>query len=140
MFNFFYFFFYWKNRGFINFIQDKIAKNWEGYIFAFLLFFSQILDVVSIHNCFWYSYLGGLRAKSALTAIIYRKALKLSNKSRKNTTVGEIVNLISVDCQKIQDLYINLHWMWNAPFVVCLQYFFISSLLIQFSINRLFLS
>ncbi|CAD5116964.1 DgyrCDS5802 [Dimorphilus gyrociliatus] len=65
-----------------------------------------------------YSSIRGMRAKSALTAVIYRKSLRLSNRSKRKTTVGEIVNLISVDCQKIQDVFVNLHWIWNAPFMI----------------------
>ena len=39
----------------------------------------------------------------------------MSSKARRNTTVGEIVNLMSVDAQRIMDLAPYLHMLWSAP-------------------------
>lgn len=36
----------------------------------------------------------GLRIRTALVGAIYKKALVLSNKAKKDSTVGEIVNLM----------------------------------------------
>ena len=40
------------------------------------------------------------------------QALVLSNAARKESTVGEVVNLMSVDAQRFMDLmsYINIIW------------------------------
>jgi len=40
-------------------------------------------------------FIVGMRIRTALISAIYRKSLNLSNSSRKGTTVGEIVNLMS---------------------------------------------
>jgi hypothetical protein len=50
-----------------------------------------------------------MKVKSALTCKIYQKALMLSNKSKHQKTTGEIVNLMSVDTQKIGDALILWH-------------------------------
>ena len=42
------------------------------------------------------------------------QALRLSHAARKASTVGEIVNLMSVDAQRIHDMCFNLHEMWAA--------------------------
>jgi hypothetical protein len=39
----------------------------------------------------------GMRLKICLISAIYQKSLRLSNASRQSSTVGEIVNLMSVD-------------------------------------------
>ena len=44
--------------------------------------------------------------------VLLFQALKLSNSARKETTVGEIVNLMSVDAQKIHDIAFNIHELW----------------------------
>lgn len=49
-------------------------------------------------------------------AAVYRKSFYLSNKARQQSTVGEIVNLQSIDANKFQDLFPYLHMMWSAPF------------------------
>ena len=39
----------------------------------------------------------------------------MSNDARKGSTVGEIVNLMSVDAQRLQDVTGYLWMMWSAP-------------------------
>jgi len=39
----------------------------------------------------------------------------MSNEARKTTTVGEIVNLMSVDAQRLQDATGYLWMTWSAP-------------------------
>ena len=48
--------------------------------------------------------------------------MKLTSTARKGTTVGEIVNLMSVDAQKLHDTCINLHESWASlvTVVICI--------------------
>lgn len=41
------------------------------------------------------------------------------------TAAGEIVNLISVDCQKLQDASLFVNLLWSAPLQVALSIFFL---------------
>ena len=41
----------------------------------------------------------GMRLRSATIATVYRKALRLSSSARQGSTVGEMVNLMSIDAQ-----------------------------------------
>ena len=47
--------------------------------------------------------------------LFFSQALTLSNESRKDTTVGEIVNLMSVDAQRLQDVAGYLWMVWSSP-------------------------
>lgn len=60
----------------------------------------------------------GMYIRSVLTSMVYKKALSLSNKSRKNRTVGEIVNLMSVDIQRFQDSTFFVNLFWSSPLQV----------------------
>ena len=42
----------------------------------------------------------------------------MSNEARKDTTVGEIVNLMSVDAQRLQDVTGYLWMLWSSPLQV----------------------
>ena len=53
------------------------------------------------------------------------QALRLSNKARRTSTVGEIVNLMSVDAQRFVDLMIHLHMLWSSPFQIILSLIFL---------------
>ena len=53
------------------------------------------------------------------------QALCLSNKARQTSTVGEIVNLMSVDAQRFMDLMPYLHNIWSAPLQIILSLVFL---------------
>ena len=53
------------------------------------------------------------------------QALRLSNSARRQSTVGEIVNLMSVDAQRFMDLMTYLHLIWSAPLQIVLSVVFL---------------
>ena len=53
----------------------------------------------------------------------------MSNTSRKESTVGEIVNLMSIDAQKLQEAPAYLHMLWSAPLTIGLAMYFLWQIL-----------
>lgn len=53
----------------------------------------------------------------------------MSNEARKTTTIGEIVNLMSVDSQRVQNVMRFLWILWSAPFLIALSMYFLWGLL-----------
>ena len=53
------------------------------------------------------------------------QALVLSSGARRTRTVGEIVNLMSVDAQRFMDLMTYFHMIWSAPLQIILALFFL---------------
>lgn len=53
------------------------------------------------------------------------QALRLSNKARQTTTVGEIVNLMSVDAQRFMDTMSYINMVWSAPLQIILSLIFL---------------
>ena len=51
---------------------------------------------------------------------IHFQALKLSHSTRKQTTVGEIVNLMSIDAQRVYQASVFLHEWWMSPLSIAL--------------------
>ncbi|XP_003373976.1 putative ABC transporter, ATP-binding protein [Trichinella spiralis] len=47
-------------------------------------------------------------------------SLRLSYEARKDTTTGEIVNLMSVDVQKLVDVFPYIILFWSAPMQICI--------------------
>ena len=56
---------------------------------------------------------------------IHLQSLKLSNSARKTSTVGEIVNLMSVDAQRFMELTTYLNMLWSAPFQMIVSLYFL---------------
>lgn len=67
----------------------------------------------------------GMRIRSVLISVIYKKALTISNKARRERTVGEIVNLMAVDAQKFMDLANQINQLWSAPLQITLAIYFL---------------
>ncbi|KAK7202906.1 P-loop containing nucleoside triphosphate hydrolase protein [Myxozyma melibiosi] len=61
-----------------------------------------------------------MNIKSALLALIYRKAMYLSNDGRQAKSTGDIVNLMSVDVARLQDIAQSFHALWSGPFQIIL--------------------
>ena len=54
------------------------------------------------------------------------QALVLNNASRKQSTAGEMVNLMSIDTQRIVDLVTYFHVLWTAPIQILIAIYFLS--------------
>lgn len=60
---------------------------------------------------------------------IYRKSLIVSNATRKESTIGEITNLMSIDADRFTELMLYINLIWSAPIQISLALYFLWSLL-----------
>lgn len=102
---------------------------WRGILYAVLLFLVASTQTLFLSQYFQRMFLVGLRIRTALVGAIYKKALCLSNTARKESTVGEIVNLMAVDAQRFMDLTSYLNMIWSAPLQIILALYFLWDLL-----------
>ncbi|XP_011699213.1 PREDICTED: multidrug resistance-associated protein 1 isoform X1 [Wasmannia auropunctata] len=112
----------------IDFIEGE-EPMWKGYLYAVLLLITAILQTLVLSQYFHRMFLVGLRIRTALIAAIYRKALRMSNAARKESTLGEIVNLMSVDAQRFMDLTAYINMIWSAPLQIVLALYFLWNIL-----------
>ncbi|XP_066186418.1 multidrug resistance-associated protein 1 isoform X2 [Sylvia atricapilla] len=104
----------------LDFVDNKAAPKWQGYFYTVLLFVCSCLQTLILHQYFHICFVTGMRLKTAIVGVIYRKALVITNSARKTSTVGEIVNLMSVDAQRFMDLATYINMIWSAPLQVVL--------------------
>lgn len=106
----------------INYVETDGAL-WKGLLLTFTLF--AVTFLISIFNGQYglTSYQVGFRIRTALISSIYRKALRISSSAKRNTTVGEIVNLMSVDAHRFFEMIVYLHIAWSGPIVMTLAIF-----------------
>ncbi|XP_030210095.1 multidrug resistance-associated protein 4-like isoform X2 [Gadus morhua] len=79
---------------------------------------SLLLLAVMHHILFFNIQKAGMKIRVAMCNMIFRKALCLSNSARGKTTTGQIVNLLSNDVSKFDDLTMFLHYLWVGPIQV----------------------
>lgn len=105
---------------FVDYLGGKASFPHEGYILAGIFFTSKLVETLTTRQ--W--YLGvdilGMHVRSALTAMVYRKGLKLSSSAKQSHTSGEIVNYMAVDVQRVGDYSWYLHDIWMLPMQIVL--------------------
>ncbi|XP_030317744.1 canalicular multispecific organic anion transporter 2 isoform X2 [Calypte anna] len=109
----------------ISFIKNKDAPAWWGFLIAALMFICAVLQTLILHQHFQYCFVTGMRLRTGITGVIYRKSLVITNSAKRSSTVGEIVNLMSVDAQRFMDLVTFLNMLWSAPLQIFLALYFL---------------
>lgn len=104
----------------ITYIELKDEPQWKGYILILGLFLTSLVQSLFYHQHFYWSVSLGMNLKSSLINTVYQKALIINAESRSKSTVGEIVNLMSIDCERIQNCTTYLYVMWSAPLQIIL--------------------
>uniref|UniRef100_A0A3Q0SJL6 Multidrug resistance-associated protein 1 n=1 Tax=Amphilophus citrinellus TaxID=61819 RepID=A0A3Q0SJL6_AMPCI len=109
----------------IQFVNDSSAPSWHGYFYTALLFVCTSVQSLVLQKYFHVCFVSGMRLRTAIVGAVYRKALVISSASRRTSTVGEIVNLMSVDAQRFMDLITYINMIWSAPLQVVLALYFL---------------
>uniref|UniRef100_A0A7N2LEH7 ABC-type xenobiotic transporter n=1 Tax=Quercus lobata TaxID=97700 RepID=A0A7N2LEH7_QUELO len=100
---------------FVHFLTEKSTKSLEaGYLLALAFLVANVVETIAQRQWIFGVRQLGLHLKAALISPIYEKGLLLSSPSRQNHTIGEIINYMSVDIQRITDFiwYLNIIWMF----------------------------
>uniref|UniRef100_A0A8C9K421 Uncharacterized protein n=1 Tax=Panthera tigris altaica TaxID=74533 RepID=A0A8C9K421_PANTA len=99
----------------IIFCENRQDFGWRGYGYALALFVVVFLQTLILQQYQRFNMLTSAKIKTAVIGLIYKKALLLSNVSRKRFSTGEVINLMSADAQQLMDLTANLNLLWSAP-------------------------
>ncbi|XP_059248145.1 multidrug resistance-associated protein 1-like isoform X4 [Mustela nigripes] len=102
----------------IIFCEHHPDFGWSGYGYALALFVVVFLQTLILQQYQRFNMLTSAKIKTAVIGLLYKKALLLSNVSRKKFSTGEITNLMSADAQQLMDLTANLSLLWSAPFQI----------------------
>ena len=105
---------------FVDYLGGKEIFPHEGYVLAGIFFASKLAETVTTRQWYMGVDILGMHVRSALTAMVYRKGLKLSSIAKQNHTSGEIVNYMAVDVQRIGDYSWYLHDIWMLPMQIVL--------------------
>lgn len=109
----------------IRFVNNSSAPAWQGYFYTTLLFICTCVQSLILQKYFHVCFISGMRLRTAIIGAVYRKALVISSAARRTSTVGEIVNLMSVDAQRFMDLITYINMIWSAPLQVVLALYFL---------------
>uniref|UniRef100_A0A8B9NGQ3 Uncharacterized protein n=1 Tax=Accipiter nisus TaxID=211598 RepID=A0A8B9NGQ3_9AVES len=109
----------------IAFVSDEESFAWQGYLYAILLFLTALIQSLCLQQYFSLCFQLGINVRASLIAAIYKKALTMSSATRKESTVGETVNLMSADAQRFMDTANFVHQLWSSPLQIILSIVFL---------------
>uniref|UniRef100_H3AIJ4 ATP binding cassette subfamily C member 2 n=1 Tax=Latimeria chalumnae TaxID=7897 RepID=H3AIJ4_LATCH len=109
----------------VSFTEDSSVYTWRGYVYTVLLFVVALFQSLILQQYFQRCFVLGMRVRTAIMAAVYKKALSVSNATRKEYTVGETVNLMAADAQRFMDLTNFIHLLWSSPLQIILAIVFL---------------
>ncbi|XP_071838678.1 ATP-binding cassette sub-family C member 4-like isoform X3 [Apostichopus japonicus] len=87
----------------------------QAYLCAAGIGFCSIM-LLTMHHFSWFVFSRtGMHMRISVTALVYKKSLNLSNAAFQQTTVGQIVNLLSNDVNRFDRVTLFMHYLWIAP-------------------------
>nr|XP_023027814.1 multidrug resistance-associated protein 4-like [Leptinotarsa decemlineata] len=94
--------------------QPADARPTESdlYIYIVLLIGLNVSEIIYYQNYYQFVTEEGIKIRTALTALIYRKALRLGSHHLTETTMGKVVTLITKDVFAFEQLVVLLNDAW----------------------------
>ncbi|KAF5283711.1 hypothetical protein FQR65_LT13746 [Abscondita terminalis] len=94
------------------------------YLYAVAIVGCSLMTVLTTHPTGLGILHVGMKMRVACCSLIYRKALKLSKSTMRQTTVGQTVNLLSNDVNRFDSALQFIHILWIGPLeTVIITYF-----------------
>ncbi|CAO2185873.1 unnamed protein product [Urochloa humidicola] len=107
--------------------DERYASKGQLLVLAFIV--AKVFECLSQRHWFFRLQQAGIRARSALVAVVYQKGLSLSSQSRQSRTSGEMINIISVDADRVGIFSWYMHDLWLVPLQVGMALFILYSTL-----------
>ncbi|XP_050518856.1 ATP-binding cassette sub-family C member 4-like [Diabrotica virgifera virgifera] len=85
------------------------------YLYAGLIVATSFLRVILAHRFSFATFQVGMKMRIASCSLIYRKALRLSKSALAETTIGQMVNLLSNDVGRFDQAIIMLQYLYFGP-------------------------
>uniref|UniRef100_A0A8C3ILG1 ATP-binding cassette sub-family C member 10 n=1 Tax=Chrysemys picta bellii TaxID=8478 RepID=A0A8C3ILG1_CHRPI len=100
----------------VSFMESHQEPLSHGVLYALGLFAGSFLGAL-LRNQFSYEVNKVmLTVRAAVISAIYRKALRVSGSSLAGFTMGEIVNFMSTDTDRLVNFCVSFHEVWSLPF------------------------
>lgn len=102
----------------VTYMEDPTEPSWHGYVYAAGLFLSTFLGAMCSTHFNYLIQIVGLKIRAAIITSIYRKSVLVSSVSLSTFSVGEIINFMSTDVDRIVNFCPSFHNFWSLPFQI----------------------
>ena len=111
---------------FLRALKSNRDLCWKLAVAVFVL---QMANTILVNAYFKSTMHIGLQARVSMATAIYGKVLRLSSRARSAASPGWVVNLISSDVSRIDQLAGFFHYLWSGPFQLIVIMAFMFSLI-----------
>lgn len=94
----------------------------RGYTLVVLLFITAMMQTMALHQYFQLVSVAGMRARAGVISAIFRKSMRMSARARGERSTGDLVNLMSVDANRLPDFLMYAHILWSALLQISLAF------------------
>jgi len=105
---------------FVQYLGGQRLYENQGYVLVCAFFFAKIVECLSHRHLFFRLHQVGLRIHALVVTMIYNKSLTLSCQSKQGQTSGEIINLMTVDAERVGVFSWYMHDLWMVALEVTL--------------------
>ncbi|BAT80618.1 hypothetical protein LR48_Vigan07g014300 [Vigna angularis] len=105
---------------FVQYLDGRRLYENQGYVLVCSFFLAKIVESLSQRHWFFRLQQIGLRIRALLVTMIYNKALTLSCQSKQGQTSGEIINIMTVDAERVGVFSWYMHDLWMVALQVTL--------------------
>ncbi|XP_047061268.1 ABC transporter C family member 3-like [Lolium rigidum] len=107
--------------------DERYASKGKLLVITFIA--AKVFECLSQRHWFFGIQRAGIRMRSALVSVVYQKGISLSSTSRQSCSSGEMINIISVDADRIGLFSWYMHEFWLVPLQVSMALFVLYSTL-----------
>ncbi|KAG9397960.1 hypothetical protein AC1031_016377 [Aphanomyces cochlioides] len=107
-------------------VVESTPMDWtRGVLLVVALFAVQTVSSILKSQMGFINGVIGFQFTACLRSMLFEKALKLSAKSRKEKSTGDIANLFSVDVRNVMGFSTNLNMLWVQPIQIAITLYLI---------------
>ncbi|XP_078158698.1 ABC transporter C family member 3-like isoform X1 [Carex rostrata] len=105
---------------FVQYLNGTQRSPKKGYLLVLAFIVGKIFECLSMRHSSFRLQQAGVRVQAALVGTIYEKGLTLSSRSRQSRTSGEMINIMSVDANRVSCFSWYMHDLWLVPIQISL--------------------
>ncbi|KAH8413305.1 hypothetical protein KR009_009960 [Drosophila setifemur] len=99
--------------------------TYAAQVYAVLLIACSLASVLLTHPYMMGMMHLAMKMRVAVSCAIYRKAIRLSRTAMGDTTIGQVVNLLSNDLNRFDRALIHFHFLWLGPLELLIVAYFL---------------
>ena len=88
---------------------------WHGVLYATLLVLGVVLSSILGTQYTWRSRRLAMRVRTAIVSVVYSKSCSVSGLAKRAFGSGRVTNVMSVDTERIMDIFTSFHDFWSLP-------------------------